>query len=33
MAKAVRAIIHDNYSVDEVYKVFRDEKASTEIKA
>ena len=33
MAKAVRAIVHDNYSADEAYKVFRDEKASTEIKA
>jgi hypothetical protein len=29
----VRAIVHDNYSADEAYKVFRDEKASTEIKA
>jgi putative autoinducer-2 (AI-2) aldolase len=33
MAKAVRVIVHDNYSADEAYKVFRDEKASTEIKA
>lgn len=33
MAKAVRAIIHDNRSVDEAYKIFSDEKTTSMIKA
>jgi 3-hydroxy-5-phosphonooxypentane-2,4-dione thiolase len=33
MAKAVKSIVHDNYSADEAYKVFKDEKTSSEIKA
>ena len=33
MAKAVKSIVHNNYSADEAYKLFRDEIASSEIKA
>ena len=33
MAKAVKSIGHDNYSADEAYNVFKDEKTSSEIKA
>lgn len=33
MAKAVKSIVHSNYSADKAYKFFRDEIVSSEIKA